>query len=83
MSFISRIYDSIDYIGGSIVYLFSRARRRMAANLTPLENISQLSPLVCRILGQNAGPYTLQGTNTYLIGSGKEYVYFLKNINNT
>jgi len=40
--------------------------------LPPLENITMITPLVTRILAQNGGPYTLQGTNTYLVGKGSE-----------
>ncbi|BHF85059.1 Beta-lactamase-like protein 2 [Sparganum proliferum] len=36
--------------------------------LPKLPNVTQLNPLVTRILGQNAGLTTLQGTNSYLIG---------------
>lgn len=73
MSFLNRIVDCFDFIGGGILHLFYRSKQ-MTTNLTPLESISWLSPNVCRILGQNPGSFTLQGTNSYLVGSGKKYI---------
>ena len=46
----------------------------MATQLAALPAVQRLSPVCIRILGGNPGKFTLQGTNTYLLGSGSRRI---------
>lgn len=44
----------------------------MAGQLVHLPEVERLSPICIRVLGGNPGKFSLQGTNTYILGSGRQ-----------
>ncbi|KAL8243606.1 hypothetical protein R6Q59_009864 [Mikania micrantha] len=54
------------------VCAFDEYLGRQIAQLPDLPDVEQLTPRVLRILGQNPGKFTFQGTNTYVIGTGRQ-----------
>lgn len=55
-------------------YIASRASSNMASSLPDLPPISRLTPSIVRIVAGNPSKFTLQGTNTYLVGTGAKRI---------
>jgi hypothetical protein len=59
---------------GSSSRISFRASSNMASSLPDLPPISRLTPSIVRIIAGNPSKFTLQGTNTYLVGTGAKRI---------
>ena len=54
--------------------LFNTGKGKVPKGLPQLHPFERISSITTRVLGLNPGVHTLQGTNTYLIGSGSRKI---------